>query len=203
MTRGWLHAVRLVSAAGAVAGALLAESARPAGQTARPFPGTLDEHPVIDYALTPPTDVVAVVNRALAAGTRTFAHDALHGVSAGRARGPRHLPGLPAARLLEDRRATRAHRTAHATRALLQRIGCGRLHRRRFGPRGGRPRPDGRESSSTRSSSGGPTSRGSRGRPAASRATSRPPPSTCRATSSAVISSTPPAPSSRGSRCWP
>ncbi len=55
--------------------ALAALGASPAGQTPASFPGVLDEHPSIAYATTPPTDVVAVLNRALAAGTETLVRD--------------------------------------------------------------------------------------------------------------------------------
>ena len=59
----------------AVAAVVVAHAAGLAGQTVAPYPGALDEHPAIDYAHTPPTDAVAIVNLALAAGSRALTHD--------------------------------------------------------------------------------------------------------------------------------
>jgi hypothetical protein len=59
---------RLALAACAVSAAVVAGAAGTEVQPA-PFPGVLDEHPAIAYARTPATDPVAVLNRALTAGT--------------------------------------------------------------------------------------------------------------------------------------
>lgn len=60
-----------------MAAAVLALSlaARAADQAPVPFPGMLDEHPAIQYASRPTTDAVARLNGALAAGSRTLAHE--------------------------------------------------------------------------------------------------------------------------------
>jgi hypothetical protein len=65
---------RLAAAAVTLALAIVA-SARSSGQTGRPFVGTIDEHPAIDYAARPSSDRVAVVNRALSAGQRSLARE--------------------------------------------------------------------------------------------------------------------------------
>jgi hypothetical protein len=66
----------IVSAGMAWALALVAA----AGQERRPaYPGTLDQHPVIDYHGTPPTDVVTTLQRELASRAATLAYDGRQG----------------------------------------------------------------------------------------------------------------------------
>ena len=49
------------------------------GQAPGPWAGVLDEHPKIQYAIRPPTDRVAKLCEALAAGRRTLTRDAQTG----------------------------------------------------------------------------------------------------------------------------
>lgn len=65
--RAWAPA--LTALATAAVAAVHARAQAPA------FPGVLDEHPAIKYAETPTTDVVAMLNQALAEGTRTLRRD--------------------------------------------------------------------------------------------------------------------------------
>lgn len=51
-----------------------------AGQERRSaYPGTIDQHPAIDYRGTPPTDAVTVLQRALASGTATLPFEGRQG----------------------------------------------------------------------------------------------------------------------------
>jgi hypothetical protein len=50
-----------------------------AGQARRPYAGTLDQHPAIDYRGIPPTDIVTTLKRELSAGTVTLAFDGRQG----------------------------------------------------------------------------------------------------------------------------
>ncbi len=81
MTGRWFRGAHRLWPAGASVLATSALGAALAGQTQAPapFPGMLGEHPVIDYRGTPPRDVVATVNDALAAGSRTLGHDSRTG----------------------------------------------------------------------------------------------------------------------------
>jgi hypothetical protein len=58
-----------------VAALAVAATAAIAGQAPGPFPGTLDEHPVVRYAERPPADRVARLNEQLAAGRATLQPD--------------------------------------------------------------------------------------------------------------------------------
>src|SRR5215212_5729536 len=49
------------------------------GQSSRPWPGVLDEHPSIQYGIRPTTDRIALLNTALAAGRRPLEQDAKTG----------------------------------------------------------------------------------------------------------------------------
>ena len=65
---------RLAAAAVTLALAMVS-GARSSGQAGRPFLGTIDEHPAIDYVARPSSDRVAEVNRALTAGQRTLSRE--------------------------------------------------------------------------------------------------------------------------------
>ena len=68
------RAVRVATAVSAV-GMLTSLAVRVASQAPMPFPGLLDEHPVIQYAAKPTRDPVTRLNAALADGSRTLAHE--------------------------------------------------------------------------------------------------------------------------------
>ena len=66
--------------AGAACTLLLALAAAwPTAQARQPFPGTLDEHPAIQYETRPTTDAVARLDARLAAGEARLARDARMG----------------------------------------------------------------------------------------------------------------------------
>src|SRR4051794_13511570 len=53
------------------------------GQKPDPSAGVLDQHPAIQYATRPPTDRVAMLNRALADGSQSLRRDARTGYLVG------------------------------------------------------------------------------------------------------------------------
>ncbi len=65
---------RLLASAAALAMAI-ADGALTSGQTREPWPGVLDEHPAIQYAVRPTTDRVAKLNAALAQRGRLLQRD--------------------------------------------------------------------------------------------------------------------------------
>jgi hypothetical protein len=68
---GWARWLALGAASALAATAL----ARASAQERPPFPGMLDEHPAIQYAVRPTTDRVSRLNEALARGTMSLARD--------------------------------------------------------------------------------------------------------------------------------